>query len=319
MSLEEIVNRIEVLIRAILNSVLSIYAKTTDLFSGLHADLTDIAGTLTHQQIDEALAAIPAAQIQSDWAQTNEALLDFIKNKPESVDQVQVDWEAVEGIAMILHKPTIPAGQIQSDWNQATNTELDFIKNKPSIPAAQVQSDYGQTDPTQKSFILNKPTYAGGGAQVQSDWNQVDPAQVSFINNKPVLTSSDNSLKVVGNDIIINTDKPCIVKDITLPVATSVAGRIAGATVVVDYPLGWTLAVGINPNDLVITHGLGRRIALITVFYLGVNPDTGLETAERQLLSTAAYTGLIAPDQNTLRIEGLATIPYPIIIHCIFA
>ena len=56
---------------------------------------------------------IPAAQIQSDWAQANTSALDFIKSKP-----------------------TIPAAQIQSDWNQATDTALDFIKNKPTIPGA---------------------------------------------------------------------------------------------------------------------------------------------------------------------------------------
>ena len=56
---------------------------------------------------------IPAAQIQSDWAQANTSALDFIKSKP-----------------------TIPAAQIQSDWNQTTDTALDFIKNKPTIPGA---------------------------------------------------------------------------------------------------------------------------------------------------------------------------------------
>ena len=325
MSLEEIVNRIEVLVRALLNSVLSIYAKTSDLFSGRHTDLIDITGTLTHQQIDAALAAItaPTAQIQSDWTQTDTALLDFIKNKPESVDQVQVDWDAVSGIPMILHKPTIPAGQIQADWGQADNTILDFIKNKPNIPADQVQADWAQSDSSQVSFILNKPDLSGGGGvgggtQVQSDWNQTDVTQVSFINNKPVLTSSDGSITIDGFDIVINTNKPCLAIDITLPVAASVANRIAGAVEVTDYPLGWILAAGINPNDLVITHGLGRRISLITVFYLDIDPLTGLTTQERQLLSTAAYTGLAAPDQNTLKIEGLATIAYPIIIHCIF-
>jgi hypothetical protein len=56
--------------------------------------------------------SIPAAQIQSDWTQSNNALLDYIKNKP-----------------------SIPAAQIQSDWTQATTSALDYIKNKPTLPA----------------------------------------------------------------------------------------------------------------------------------------------------------------------------------------
>lgn len=53
--------------------------------------------------------SIPAAQIQSDWNQSNNALLDYIKNKP-TIPAVQVnsDWNAVSGVAQILNKPTIP-------------------------------------------------------------------------------------------------------------------------------------------------------------------------------------------------------------------
>lgn len=60
---------------------------------------------------------IPAAQIQSDWNQTDTAAKDFIKNKP-----------------------SIPAAQIQSDWNQSDNNAVDFIKNKPSIPAGSFET-----------------------------------------------------------------------------------------------------------------------------------------------------------------------------------
>ena len=62
---------------------------------------------------------IPAAQIQSDWNQTNESSLDYIKNKP-----------------------TIPAAQIQSDWNQTNTSSLDYIKNKPDILEYEVIEDF---------------------------------------------------------------------------------------------------------------------------------------------------------------------------------
>ena len=50
--------------------------------------------------------SIPAAQVQSNWTQTNSASIDYIKNKP-----------------------TIPAAQIQSDWTQASTDSFDYIKN----------------------------------------------------------------------------------------------------------------------------------------------------------------------------------------------
>ena len=77
---------------------------------------------------------IPAAQIQSDWNQTNNESVDFIKNKP-----------------------TIPAAQIQSDWNQSDNSRLDFIKNKPSL----FSGDYN--DLKNKPTIPSNETATSGG------------------------------------------------------------------------------------------------------------------------------------------------------------
>ena len=46
-------------------------------------------------------------QVQSNWEQTNETAVDFIKNKPTIVAQVNADWEATSGVAKILNKPVI--------------------------------------------------------------------------------------------------------------------------------------------------------------------------------------------------------------------
>ena len=66
--------------------------------SGSYSDLTDTP-------------SIPAAQIQSDWNQSNSAAVDYIKNKPD-----------------------IPAAQIQSNWTQSNSSAVDYIQNKPTIP-----------------------------------------------------------------------------------------------------------------------------------------------------------------------------------------
>ena len=116
-------------------------------------------------------------QIQSDWDEVNNLLLDYIKNKPSiPAAQVQTDWNASSGMGVLLNKPTlatvatsgsyadlsskptIPAAQIQSDWNEANTALLDYIKNKPSIPAAQVQTDWNAS--TGMGVLLNKPTLA---------------------------------------------------------------------------------------------------------------------------------------------------------------
>ena len=91
---------------------------------------------------------------------------------------------------------------------------------------------------------------------------------------------------------------------ITLPYASTVAGRIALAT---EYPDGWILtADGLN---IIITHGTGRRLADATVF---ANTSG---TIEQKLTGTSAYNGLYSTDVNTVKLNSLATIPFKIIIY----
>ena len=158
-------------------------------------------------------------QVQSDWAQTNNQAVDFIKNKP-NLAEVATSGSYND----LTDKPTIPAAQVQSDWAQADSSAVDYIKNKPSlsevatsgdyedltnkptIPAAQVQSDWAQTNSSSVDFIKNKPTLAEvatsgsyndltdkpsiPAAQVQSDWNQSDNQAVDFIKNKPTIPAA---------------------------------------------------------------------------------------------------------------------------------
>ncbi len=98
---------------------------------------------------------------------------------------------------------------------------------------------------------------------------------------------------------------------ITLPVSSSVAGRILGAVEGTDYPAGWTLAVGSSYTDIVITHNLGRRVANITVCAV-----TGAE--EQALFNTAAFNGWRTPDANSLLIQSLATVQKQIKIYILF-
>lgn len=67
--------------------------------------------------------------------------------------QVNADWNATNGPALILNKPTIPAAQVNSDWNATSGPAM--ILNEPTIPAAQVNSDWNATNGP--AMILNKP------------------------------------------------------------------------------------------------------------------------------------------------------------------
>ena len=68
---------------------------------------------------------IPAAQVQSDWNESDNTSKSYIANKPSLFSGSYND---------LSNKPTIPDAQIQSDWNQTNNAAKDYIKNKPTIP-----------------------------------------------------------------------------------------------------------------------------------------------------------------------------------------
>lgn len=98
---------------------------TTPSFTQVNSDWTAVGGvaeilnkptipTLTSELTNDSsfitIDDVPT-QVQSDWTQTDNAQVDYIKNKP-----------------------TIPAAQIQSDWTQTNVSALDYIKNKPTLP-----------------------------------------------------------------------------------------------------------------------------------------------------------------------------------------
>ena len=107
-------------------------------FSGSYDDLTD-------------KPTIPAAQIQSDWNQSDNTSLDYIKNKP-NLSTVATSGSYTD----LTNTPTIPSAPVQSDWNESDNTSLAYIANKPTIPSAQVNSDWNSNSGV--SQILHKPT-----------------------------------------------------------------------------------------------------------------------------------------------------------------
>jgi len=101
---------------------------------------------------------------------------------------------------------------------------------------------------------------------------------------------------------------------ITLPNVgnpSSVPARCLASTIA-DYPAGWAIGPwGSNPNDLEISHNLGRDILYVSVFSI-------VGVSKRLLYANAAFSGIIAKDNTNLRIEGLGTIPANIQINLIF-
>ena len=99
---------------------------------------------------------------------------------------------------------------------------------------------------------------------------------------------------------------------LTLPSASTVAGRIAAAVEGTDYPMGWVLEVSSNPTDLKITHGLSLRVAMVSISSV----SNGVETL---LIGNAAFSGVKSLSTIIAEILSLATIQTQIAIYIEFA
>ena len=100
------------------------YTKTqVDSKLSAKANSSDLAAVATSGSYNDLsnTPSIPAAQVQSDWNQSDNTKKDYIKNKP-----------------------SIPAAQVQSNWNESDSSSKAYIQNKPTIP--NVPSSSGAND-----------------------------------------------------------------------------------------------------------------------------------------------------------------------------
>ncbi len=155
--------------------------------------------------------SIPSAQIQSDWDQTDNSKVDYIKNKPSIPanlsdlnddsshrtvsDTEKSTWNGKSDFSGsytdLTDKPTIPDPQVQADWNQTDVDAPDYIKNKPSVPSGQVQSDWAQTTSTEPDYIKNKPSLGSAASKNVSSTGDAGSGEV-----------------VMGNDSRLSDSRP---------------------------------------------------------------------------------------------------------------
>lgn len=97
---------------AVWGSITGTLANQTDLQTELNkkantSSLATVATSGSYADLSNK-PSIPAAQIQSDWNQSDNTQLDYIKNKPNiPAAQVNSDWNASTGVAQILNKPSM--------------------------------------------------------------------------------------------------------------------------------------------------------------------------------------------------------------------
>lgn len=211
-------------------------------------------------------------QVNADWNATSGPAL--ILNKPTIVAPVNPDWNATSGPALILNKPTFSnSPQINADWNATSG--VSQILNKPVIPAAQVNSDWNATSGV--SQILNKPTI------VNPDWNATSgPAMI--LNKPSSIGSQINSdwNATTGTAQILNKPAtlPTILKINTVTADYILKASDLGGTIVFNPPAGSRVNLVI-PQEFAGSEILpvGAQISGVNTSessYVTVLPSTGV-------------------------------------------
>lgn len=239
-------------------------------------------------------------QVQSNWTETDNTKVDYIKNKPvESTlipgnginitasgndyiisstvtgggggtfTQVNSDWDAVSGVAEILNKPV--------EYELVGGNNVDITVSGTSV----VISASG----------------GGMGQQVQSDWSQTVSTEVDYIKNKPEIEDVEFTNLVAGSGITLTASGE------TLRIDCNVTGGGGGAQVQAD----WTETDTTDPSYIQNKPTEKNLIAGANVTITETNNDVTIQTTEiASGLQLAAGTGITLTVSGNYLVIGLA-------------
>lgn len=218
------------------------YAQTADLAavatSGSYTDLTDKPNLFSGDYNDLTnKPTIPAAQINSDWNESDTTSKAYIQNKP-TIPTVPTNVSAftndagytantgtITGITMngtskgtsgvvdlgtVITEHQSLEGYVQSTDLATVATTGDYadLTNKPVIPAAQVQSDWNEADNNSKAYIQNKPSLAA--VATSGDYTDLSntPSLATVattgdyddLSNKPTIPTVPTNVSAFTND-----------------------------------------------------------------------------------------------------------------------
>lgn len=149
----------------------------------------DVTGSLSDLKTTDKTSLVAAineaaqsgggvTQVQSNWTESDDTKVDYIKNKPN------LATVATSGSYNDLsNKPSIPAAQVNSDWSAGSGVAQ--ILNKPSLAAVATSGDYD--DLTGKPTIPTVPTISTDiTTDAASDTKTASPKAVADYVGDPV-------------------------------------------------------------------------------------------------------------------------------------
>lgn len=196
------------------------------------AIVSGVTSYATHTEVHEATVTaieyvtgmIPEPQVQSDWDQSDDTQVDYIKNKPD-LDIYATHDEVYESAVTSIQLVT---GLIPDVSDFTTHTEVyeavvtgvqlatsvipdpleagqyvSIVDNTITVTGLQPEGDYATHTEVSDAIVTAIETVTAliPDAQIQSDWDQNDDTQVDYIKNKPdldIYVTHDELIEVVS-------------------------------------------------------------------------------------------------------------------------
>lgn len=263
----------------------------------------------------------PTAE-QSDWAQSDNTKVDYIKNKPTiptvnnatititqgGVTKGSFSLNQTTGETIALDAGGSGGGAVDSVNGQTgvvvlTASDVGALPDSTTIPDAQIQSDWDQSDNTKLDYIKNKPSIPA--AQVNSDWNAA--SGVAQILNKPTIpTVNDSTITITQGGVTKGTftTNQGSASTIALDAGGAVTGQSIDAEIVGSLTIANSSIVsGFSNNDYLQLPGVfdfGR--AVVSSFEIGGSFTTS-ENLGTHIVSGAISIRIYSGNNPKLRVN----------------
>ena len=193
----------------IINNVIS--TEKTVVAAGQNVSVTSSLDSLTRTVTYTVNASGAAAQIQSDWTQTDDQSVDYIKNKPQNLvqdpDYVHTDNNFTDADKNKLDGIESGAeANVQANWNETNSSSDAYIQNKPDLSQYATTTDLsGKADKVVGATNGNLAGLDSSGNLTDSGIAASDVATQSDLSGKQdTLTPGSNV--TITNNVISATD-----------------------------------------------------------------------------------------------------------------
>ena len=249
---------------------LSVYATNTDLQT-VSSAIPNVSGFATEEDLQAVSAAI-VPQVQSDWAEAVTGDPAYIKNKPTSTALAAGHGIIIEEVSGSVVISASADPQVNSDWDAVSGAAM--ILNKPGeLPV--VAGDNISITTVNNQIVISST----GGGSASGEVTHAELAQVSGVLEQDIQTVS-SAIPDISN-LATEADLQTVSGDV-LSVSGELADMVANEQ---NLIAGTGISITVNGNDVTISSTGGGSSGDVT--FADLAQVSGVLESDIQIVSAA--------------------------------